>query len=47
MSILVLNASMRGGKKMETVGVFCIGKNKVVKTTHSNSEMVLQTIKIQ
>jgi hypothetical protein len=28
---------------MEGVGVFCIGKNKVVKIVHSSSEMVLRT----
>jgi hypothetical protein len=28
-----------------TVGVFCTDKNMVIKITHSNSEMVLRTIK--
>jgi hypothetical protein len=37
--ILVLPCRRRG------VGVFCTGKNKVVKITRSSSEVVLQTIK--
>jgi hypothetical protein len=27
------------------IGVFCTGKNRVVKITHSSSKMVLQTTK--
>jgi hypothetical protein len=41
----VIYFEKRSAIKLQVNGVFCTGKNRVVKITHSSSEMLLQTIK--